>query len=175
MGGRGPLPTGDAVRRNKPTIPTSTLPASGREDPIPDPPAEYFFGPAAEDWWAWAWRTPQACAWDDGALFVVARRAQLEDDASVLENVDIDFDFLIGDEPGEAARNLGFLVGKLKALAGGKMGVLREMRELDDRLGLTPRGLAANRWKIVDVDENQKGPAAPGPGAGGGRRRLTAV
>jgi len=31
--------------------------------------------------------------------------------------------------------------------------VIREMREMDDRLGLTPKGLAALRWKIVPDDD----------------------
>lgn len=149
MAGRGPLPTGTAIRRNAPTIPTTSLPASGRKAPVPDPPAEYYLGTSALDWWGWAWRTPQACAWDDGALFAVARRAQLEDDLFTIENIDLDLDFLIGEEPDEAAQHLTFLIGKLKALAVGKLAVAREARELDDRLGLTPKGLAALRWKIV--------------------------
>lgn len=172
MPGRGPLPTGTAIRRNKPTIPTTNLPATGRSTDVPDPPVTYELGPAARDWWGWAWRTPQACAWDDGSLFAVARRAQLEDDLHTLEVVDLEVDFLIGEDPGEAARNLSILVGKLKAMAGGKLAVAREMRELDDRLGLTPKGLAANRWKIVEGDE----PAAVTPPSGVGKgRRLKAV
>src|SRR4051794_21308778 len=99
MAGRGPLPTGTAIRANKPTIPTTQLPASGRSGPVPDPPALYELGPKARDWWQWAWSTPQACGWDDGSLFFVARRAELED----------------------AERSSSSL---------------REMRELDDRLGL---------------------------------------
>lgn len=171
---RGPLPTGDAMRRNKPTIPTTSLPASGRSAPVPDPPALYEFGPRALDWWSWAWRTPQACAWDDGALFMAARRAQLEDDLHTLENVDIDFEFLVGEQPNEAARNMGFLIGKLKSLAGGKLGVAREMRELDDRLGLTPKGLAQLRWKIV-ADDKTTGSSSSASGRKNGRGRLKVV
>jgi len=45
--------------------------------------------------------------------------------------------------------------------------VVREMREMDDRLGLTPKGLAALRWKIVpdEVPKVETG--------GGGREGLT--
>lgn len=151
----GPLPTGTAIRRNKPTIPTTALPAGGRTDPVPDPPVTYVLGEKAMDWWGWAWTTPQAAAWDDGALFAAARRAQLEDDLATLENIEIDLEFLCGEEPNESMRNLQFMIGKLKALAGGKLAVSRQMTELDDRLGLTPKGLAQLRWTIVDA------PAAP--------------
>lgn len=175
----GPLPTGDAIRRNPPTIPTTNLPASGRQAPVPDPPAKYELFEKATDWWGWAWRTPQACGWDDGALFMVARRAQLEDDLQVLEDVEFDVDFLIGEDPDEAGRHLQYLMSKLKAMAGGKLQILREMRELDDRLGLTPKGLAALRWKIVPDDAAT--PVATGPARGkapakrGSGRRLKAV
>lgn len=137
----GPLPTGDAIRRNKPTIPTTSLPASGRQGPPPDPPMLYVFGPKGLDWWGWAWRTPQACGWDAGSLFMVARRALLEDEVDAVEN---------------------------------RLTVQREMRELDDRLGLTPKGLAQLRWKIV-ADEEGKG-SAPGPEVKQPpKRRLKAV
>lgn len=170
---RGPLPTGTAVRRNAPTIPTTNLLATGPDRPTPEPPALVEFGPKASAWWEWAWHTPQACAWDDGAIVMVARRATLEDDLHALEHIDVDLAFLVGEEPNEEARNLGLLIGllirKLKSLAGGKSSTLREMRELDDRLGLTPKGLAALRWKVVEAEE-------PKPAAGtAGRRRLTAV
>jgi hypothetical protein len=144
MAGRGPLPTGTAIRRNKPTIPTTNLPAAGRTEPVPDPPALYELGDKALDWWGWAWRLPQACGWSDGDLFVVARRALLEDD---LTQVD----------PGQA-----------------RLQVMREMRELDDRLGLTAKGLAALRWKITDDEATATGkPTAPK--AGDRKARLRSV
>lgn len=170
MAGNGPLPTGIAARRNKPTIPTTNLPASGRQTPTPDAPLEYHFGPRAADWWEWAWHTPQACAWDDGSLFAVARRAQLEDDLHALERTD-SLDELIGSDPDQVALFLKFLVGELKGLAGGKLGIVREMREIDDRLGLTPKGLAALRWKVVEDEQ----PASAEPAPPKKRRGLSAV
>jgi hypothetical protein len=141
----GPLPTGTAIRRNAPTIPTTNLPVAGRVTPVPDPPVGYEFGAAASDWWGWAWRTPQACAWDDGSLFVVARRALFEDDLAEAED------------------------------AKARLGLSREMREMDDRLGLTPKGLAANRWKIVADDQAAPTGAPTKPRASKGRRALKAV
>lgn len=173
MAPSGPLPTGSAVRRNKPTIPTTSLPASGRSAPVPEIPALYAFGPKAADWWGWAWQTPQACAWDDGSLFMVARRAQLEDDMAVLESGDDLSEFLHFDQD-EMVKQIEFMLRTLKSLAGGRLAVAREMRELDDRLGLTPKGLAALRWKIVD-DSEDSGAAKTAGAAKGGARRLKAV
>lgn len=139
----GPLPTGTALRRNKPTIPTSELPVTGRTSPVPDPPMTYHFGPAAQDWWDWAWRTPQACGWDDGQLFVVAGRAQIEDDiaASV-------------DDPKHS------------------LALKKERRELDNKLGMTPKGLADLRWKIVAAEESK---VAGSPTRPKGRKRSLSV
>lgn len=77
----GPPPKPDARRRNAPTIATTALPPEGRQGPAPDCP--YELGKKGREWWEWAWHTPQAAAWDPGALYVVARRAQLEDSTAI--------------------------------------------------------------------------------------------
>lgn len=132
------LPTGTAVRRNAPTIPTTTLPASGRQAPAPTSP--YELGTAGHTWWTWAWATPQACAWDDGQLYAIARRARLEDAMAAAESLT------------ESAV------------------ITTKMDNLDVQLGLTPKGLAQLRWKIV-ADDQATGRAPTKPKA----RRLKAV
>lgn len=151
---RGPLPKPDDQRRrrNQPTIPTTNLPRSGRLDPAPSCP--YGLGDRGREWWEWAWGTPQACGWDEvGHLFVVARRAQLEDDLAAMEVVSLDLgvDALL--DP-DVARGVKDVIARLKSLAGGKISVCREMRELDSQLGLNPKGLAALRWQIVADEES---------------------
>jgi hypothetical protein len=135
---------------------------------MPAVPAGYELGESGSAWWAWAWRTPQAAAWSPGDLYVVARRAVLEDALGRLRDSDLGADLseLLDDDTGDAVR---WLVGLLKGLAAGELQVAREARELDDRLGLTPKGLAALRWKIV-------APISEVPRAqGAGRERLKAV
>ena len=80
MAGMGPLPKpdGERQRTNAPTIPTTNLPAGGFKGPIPDCPVP--LGTAGERWWSWAWRTPQAAAWSPGDLYVIGRRALIEDE-----------------------------------------------------------------------------------------------
>lgn len=165
----GPLPAKNAIRRNAPTIPTTSLPVSGRPGPVPDPPDTYDLGPEGRAWWDWAWTTPQAAAWDSGSLYLTARRAQLEDDAHAIEFVDLDLDAFVGEHPGVAAVDgLRLMISCLKGLAGGKLSVVREMRQIDDRLGLTPKGLAQLRWKIVEDEKpDETGKGKPGRGRRG--------
>lgn len=149
---RGPLPTENPLRRNAPTIPTTQLPAGGRKGPTPTPPRDAGLGAAGKRWWKWAWATPQAAGWDDGSLYVVARRARLEDDLAAIDLVD-EFsvaDFInVDEEDRKVLRRLDDVLHRMKSLAGGRMTLAREARELEDRLGLTPKGLAQLRWKIV--------------------------
>lgn len=143
---RGPLPDENRVRRNAPTIPTTQLPASGRKGPAPTPPVGAGLGAAGKRWWKWAWSTPQAAAWASGHEGVVARRASLEDDLAALADVQ---SLDLADVLDEEAARFRSTVQRLAALATGRLAILREMRELDDRLGLTPKAMAALRWTIA--------------------------
>ena len=155
----GPLPDPGAARRNAPTIPTTTLPASGFKGPCPEPPEYPTLGEAGRTWWNWAWRTPQAAGWGPGMESMIARRASLEDDLRVIaEPEPLD---LIEVLNAKSAAEVRKVIGQLAGVVTGRLGVMREMRELDDRLGMTPKGLAALRWTIVDDDEN---PAAKSEG-----------
>lgn len=148
---RGPLPDSNARRRNKPTIPTTKLPASG-VGLVPVPPSWVELGESGSAWWEWAWTQPQSAGWGVGAGMesLVARRAGLEDDLSALRSVDgLDlWDLGVSDSVTEFKA----VVRRVAALATGKLQIVKEMRELEDRLGLSPKGLAALRWSIVEDD-----------------------
>ena len=164
MGQRGPLPKPDdqRARRNAPTIPTTNLPVSGRSGPVPEPPSWVALGEAGLAWWQWAWRTPQAAAWSVGDEVVVSRRASLEDDLAVQERVDT-IDLVLADiADAETAAEVRAIIGKLAALATGRTTICREIRELDNLLGLTPKGMAALRWRIV-ADKQEPKQAANTP------------
>lgn len=150
----GPLPTGEAARRNKPTIPLTQLPASGRTDPAPECPVD--LGVHGRRWWEWAWSTPQSLGWSDGDLYFIGHRAQLEDDIRALDSEDFDIlDEVLSYAEDSADALIGKLINRLKALATGKASLLTRVNDMDDKLGLTPKGLAALRWKIV-ADEGTK-------------------
>lgn len=149
----GPLPDENARRRNKRTIPTTNLPISGRSEPAPDLPEWVELGNAGRAWWAWAWSTPQAAGWGVGAgqEAIVARRASLEDDLAAAHEVEgLD---LLDVLDTESFAQFKAAIGRLAALATGRLAILKEMREVDTRLGLTPHALAALRWKIVADEE----------------------
>src|SRR5688500_18198053 len=131
----GPLPQESRRRTNAPVIPTTLLPAGGRTDPAPKLPPNHGLRRAGKAWWRWAWATPQAAAWPLGMEGAVARRASLEDDLAALHDVHgLDFE-----ELGDRADEVRQTVQRVAALATGRLQLMREIRELDDRLGLTPK------------------------------------
>src|SRR4051812_30418000 len=84
----GPVPQPTRRRTNAPTIPTTNLPPAGRSGPVPKLPAWVTLEAAGSAWWAWAWKSPQAAAWNKGHEPVVARRAALEDDLATVGEVE---------------------------------------------------------------------------------------
>jgi hypothetical protein len=171
---RGPLPNPDARRRNAPRIPTTSLPSTGRKGAAPRPPKAYVLGDAGTAWWRWAWKTPQAAAWSAGDLYFLARRARLEDDLASLDRLGAhhlslpDFLEIPTDDRVEAVE---LLITTLHRLAGGELAIIREAREMDKVIGLTPKAMAELRWKIEDT-EDRSGKAQPAPAT---VRRLRAV
>jgi hypothetical protein len=159
----GPLPSPTRRRRNAPTIPTTELPASGRKGPIPKPPSWVELGKEGMAWWRWAWRTPESAAWSPGQLAVVARRASLEDDLAATEAVE-GLDLLDVLEL-ESLADVRKLVQRLASLVTGRLQIQRAMLDIDDRLGLTTKGSAALRFKIV-ADEETCPADAPTSGNG---------
>jgi hypothetical protein len=181
MPGRGPLgkPAAQRRRRNKPTIPTRSLPAGGFAGPYPRLPKGVELGEAGRIWWRWAWRTPQAAAWDAGTHVALARRASLEDDLAALERVDgIDVGYALSlvreGEARKAIIELEWVVRNLARLAGGKLAVCSKMLDLDRQFGLTTRSFYDLHFEIVPDVEAKPEPAATGE-APSGPRRLRAV
>lgn len=175
----GPLPNPNKRRRNAPTVPNTGLPAEGRQGRAPTPP--YKFGKAGARWWKWAWSLPQATAWDAGALYGLARRAELEDQLAALEDVgklDLAGEVsevlgMTGEDDGDEEvvrlmRRVEGLLRKLKSLSGGSVSVMREMRELDNRFGLNAKAMADLRWTIAEGESSEEAPKAQ-------VRRLRAV
>lgn len=149
---RGPLPSPTKRRRNAPAIPTTNLPAGGRKGPIPRVPKWVSLGPSGSAWWRWAWRTPQAAGWTpEGHLATVANRATLEDDLAALASVESldEWEVLATED----MREVKAVIGRLASLVTGRLAILKEMRELDKVLGLTPKGMADLRWTIVAETE----------------------
>lgn len=156
----GPPPGVNSRRRNSPTIVGTPLPAEGREGRPPTCP--YKLGPAGKKWWRHAWKLPQATQWGDSFLYAVGRRAQLEDELDAIKFRDeLDLTDLLAGADKEAIRRVSWALEQLKRSASGSTTLNKEMDQLDDRLGLNPKAMAALRWTIAapaereaDVDEN---------------------
>ena len=119
-----PKPPGERRRRNAPMANTLNLPKAGRKG---KPPA--FPDGELNDYdakvWADLWRTPMAVAWElNNYHRTVARYLRVM-----------------------RAAETGLAVGDVNAT------LLGEVRQLEDRLGLTPMALLRLRWEIDDSDE----------------------
>jgi hypothetical protein len=137
--------------RGRNTRTATAKPRGGKRADKPGAAAKcpYALRAAGTAWWEWAWKTPQAKHWDDGALYVVARRAALEDDLAVLDADDVCVADVLGldDDEHKMARELDWLIGRLRSMAGGRVSLMREMRELDTQLGLGPKAMKGLGWK----------------------------
>lgn len=135
-----PKPADQRRRRNAPLANTLRLPRSGRQGAPPAFPGQLNAYDAQV--WAGLWATPMAIAWElDNNVRVVARYLRLM----------------------RAAED-ALAEGDIAAAA------LAEVRQLEDRLGLTPVARLRLRWEIVDDEVSM--PASPRPVMG---RRLKAV
>lgn len=161
---RGPLPNPNARRRNQPTIPTTNLPVAGRKGAAPRPPTSYKLGKAGKSWWKWAWSSPQAAAWDTGALYTIARRAQLEDDLMALSSAANEdaatLSDMLGIEEDDRVREVADLFSYVKRAAASEVSLMKEMGALDDKLGLSPAAMAKLRWKIIPDGDGAAKPVA---------------
>lgn len=95
-------------------------------------------------------------------LYTVARRARLEDALAALEEFDpeaLEWFFaglrldMPEDELRDASKELAFIVGRLKGLAGGLVAVSREMRDLEAQLGFGAKSMAGLGWKVEAKQE----------------------
>lgn len=165
----GPQPDPNKRRRNAATIAGHVLPAEGRRGRAPKVPKPYVLGEAGKAWWRWAWRLPQATMWDEGMMYAAARRAKIEDDLAALGFRDeLDLADLLAGADSEAIKRVEWALAQLKRMASGSTTLMKEATQIEDRLGLNPKSLAALRWKIettADAGTKTKpGKAGDAPG-----------
>lgn len=144
MPGPPPKPDGEKRRRNAPMANTLQLPAEGRQGPAPVWPGPGLMPEPYRAIWEDLWSTPMAVAWERNNWTRVIARYLL-----VLQASD---DALKAKEP-----NAKLLI---------------ELRNLEDRLGMTPMSLMRLRWEITG---DELAPAREAKASGGSRARLRAV
>lgn len=143
MPGPPPKPASERRRANAPMANTLQLPAEGRKGRTPRFPGPGTLDANGRKIWRELWRTPMAVAWER-----------------------FSWDRVV-------ARYVATLVAAERALDEGEpsAALLGEVRQLEDRLGLTPMALLRLRWEIVADDLEEARDAAKRPA----RARLKAV
>jgi hypothetical protein len=136
MAGMGPAPSADGVRRrNKPTFGWTLLPKSGRKGPPPalgEPPE--WMAPKDSDGFPTGpaeWPESTVAAW--AALWSTPQACQW-------------------DPSGLSLHGWAELHGRA-AMAGRTAVINAEMRQVEDRHGLSPKALLQLRWRVV-ADED---------------------
>ncbi len=123
MAGMGRYPKEDDGRRNRAErqFDWTTLPAEGRHGPPPKLPKLRQWTDATLDWWAELWKTPQAAAWDQTGR-TLHTLAMLHHQLAIDEALTPD---------------------KSRAST-----IAAEMRQHEDRHGLTPKAMLQLRWRV---------------------------
>jgi hypothetical protein len=131
----GPPPKAAGSRRRRNTTQAARiLPATGRPGAPPRFPLRSGASDAVAALWAELWATPQAVAWEDLGWTRVV------------------------------ARYCRWVVACEDDHADPPVALLAELRQLEDRLGLSPMAMARLRWSIEQPpDGSGSGPAHEGP------------
>ncbi len=131
----GPPPDPNSARSEARGYKLAALPPEGYRGPIPDFP---LVNPTTREyeWWAWAWRTPQACAW--------SRPSQSWRIPIVGQWVRV---FTRCEDHGAPASLFG------------------QLHRLGDQVGLTTAGMHELGWTVAvdELAERRKPPAPAGP------------
>lgn len=130
----GPLPTGDAIRRNAPTIPTRNFPASGFDGDFPEPIEE--LDDVERRYYEWAWRTPAAAGWHWSDGEIVAEWARLKAYATRVQR-------------GEVTKETA--TGRI-VLESVSSSIYSQITTREDRLMFSPSARLKSRAEIVDDD-----------------------
>lgn len=153
--GPPPKPAGQRRRRNAPAAGASVLEAPARR-PAKLPGSKEML-PATRAWWRTIWASPMASRWTPADEPALVRLAHLKDltDRELRGWTDR---LMVGDL--ELDENRPGLVHVI--LAGPRVSVqlLAEMRQLEDRLGLTPMARRRLGWELPG-DEDRAAATAP--------------
>lgn len=122
-GGRYPNPDGERRNRAERQFDWTVLPFDGRQGPAPELPKWRQWTQATLEWWSQLWSTPQATMWDPSGRSL---------HALALLHHELMLDEIRDDgAPSRAPSITG------------------EMRQHEDRHGLTPKAMLQLRWRVA--------------------------
>ena len=153
-----PKPPGARRRRNAGQSQWQQLPASGRKGEIPEPRTDRELGEIAQRYWETLWRSPMAVTFTDADIQPLTRLAVLVDDRARSESADGLVEIVEDHHGGQVEVIVGRFAGD------------GEIRQLEDRYGVSPLARRRLQWEISkDAD------VVDMPRSASGSRRLRAV
>lgn len=135
-----PKPPGQRRRRNLGQGQWKQLPANGRQGMIPEPRTERELGPIAMQYWETLWLSPMAVTFTDADIHALTRLVVLVDDRARAESAEGLLEIV------ESAHG-----GEVEVIVG-RFGGDAEIRQLEDRYGLSPLARRRLQWEITQGD-----------------------
>lgn len=136
-----PKPPGARRRRNAGQSQWQQLPAEGRAGPIPQPRTGRELGEIASCYWETLWTSPMAVTFTDADIQPLTRLAVLVDDRARSETGDGLIEIV---ESNYGGGEVEVVVGKFAGDA--------EIRQLEDRYGVSPLARRRLQWEIRQGD-----------------------
>lgn len=144
-----PKPPGARRRRNAGQSQWQQLPAEGRSGPIPEPRTDRELGEIASQYWETLWTSPMAVTFTDADIQSLTRLAVLVDDRARSESAD----GLIEIVESNFGSEVEVVVGKFAGDA--------EIRQLEDRYGVSPLARRRLQWEIRQGEAGEPARAKP--------------
>lgn len=160
MAGAGPPPKPAGQRRRRNATPgKAQLPAAGRRGPAPKLPGASTMLSETRAWWKLVWASPAATRWVPADLPNLHRLARLHDLVARQFRIVAD-----GPIPHMSERQVFRLADLISGRAPDapiaitfespvQAPMLAEIRQLEDRLGLTPMARLRLGWEIAEDDD----------------------
>lgn len=152
-----PKPPGQRRRRNAGQSQWQELPAEGRKGEVPEPRTDRRLGSVAKRYWDELWSSPMAVTFIDADIQPLTRLVVLVDDRARAETGEGLLEIVEGNFDGDVRVIVGQFSGD------------GEIRQLEDRYGISPKARRALQWEI------RQGEVVDMPESKGGGRKLRAV
>lgn len=136
-----PKPPGARRRRNLGQGQWQELPADGRKGKAPEPRTDRELGVIARRYWETIWSSPMAVTFTDADIQPLTRLAVLVDDRARSESADGLIEIVDAWHDGSELR---VIVGEFKGDG--------EIRQLEDRYGISPLARRRLQWEIKQGD-----------------------
>lgn len=145
----GPPPKHSSVRRRRNLAPGAVeLPGPAPREPGKRPtlPGSKDMLASTRAWWRTVWDSPMAVVWLDADLPALVRLAQLHDLTSRQFTI-------VREGPTPVLRDLNERVVAVTFESPVTAALLAEMRQIEDRLGLSPLSRRRLQWEVAHAQE----------------------